>query len=74
MLNTDDKIIDKNGTIITNKMIDPHHSSIHEWGWYNNKLYQKYRGSFTWIRVKKISFTPARIRILNKLVNGFNTN
>lgn len=61
--------MDKNNVIITNTIIDPHHGSIHEWGWYNNNLYQRQRNTKTWVKVKKISFTPARVRILNELIN-----
>lgn len=57
-----DKIIDLKGEIITNRIKDPHHGGLSEWGYYNNQFYHRSGYVKTWHRVKKVSLTPDRIK------------
>lgn len=50
--------------------IDPHHEPYpNQWGWDGSNLYIRENvPSRRWVRVKRISFTPARIRLIAELI------
>jgi hypothetical protein len=62
------QIVDKDGFIITKTISDPHHGSINEWGFYNGNLYHRTKGTKTWTKTNKVSFTPERFKAINKLI------
>lgn len=49
---------------------DPHHDQAIEWGWNGGKLYQRMYGTKKWHLVKRVGVTPARVKMLNWLING----
>ena len=63
-----DTIIDKDNTIITTRIRDPHHGSDNEWGYHDGQFYHHHANTKTWTRVKKISLTPERIKALYRLI------
>jgi hypothetical protein len=63
-------IIDiQNANIVT----DPHHDGFLQWAWVNGKLYSRRCNTKyipgKWEVVKRVHITPARVAILNKLIN-----
>ena len=63
-----DILVDKDNTLITNTVRDPHHGRDNEWGYYNGHFYHRHIHTKTWIRVKKVSLTPERIKALYQLI------
>lgn len=49
---------------------DPHHDGFWTWLWDGQNLYIRSAMQFKWTKVKKLHPTPARIAMLNKLMNG----
>jgi len=50
--------------------VDPHHENACEWRWDGRKLWHRARGVSKWVEVKRVHPTPARISMLNALING----
>lgn len=63
------QIIDQEGKIITNRVIDPHHGGSSEWGFYDGSFWHRTRCHKTWTRVKKVSLTPSRLKALITLID-----
>lgn len=49
---------------------DPHHNGFNTWGWDGTTLFIKNECQSKWTKVKRIHPTPARVAVLNKLMNG----
>jgi len=61
-------ITDKNNTIITNTIKDPHHEGFNEYGLYNGEFYIRHLNIKTWTRMNKLHLTIPRVKALNSLI------
>jgi len=58
-----------NSTISNKKtIIDPHHGGLNEWGYYKNQLYFRNVGNERWVKCKRVSITPKRVKMLYELM------
>lgn len=47
---------------------DPHHNGAAEWGWDGQHLWHRQYQQRWWTKVKRIHPTPARVKMLSKLM------
>lgn len=47
---------------------DPHHDSICKWRWDGRFLWHGVNDQSTWTKVKRVSFTPARILAIASII------
>lgn len=53
--------------ILSPKAKDPHHDGFSEWCFHNGVLYHRSGIKQWWTKVNKVSFTPARVRLIARL-------